>query len=245
MLDAATALSPSFSFVDFGTRRRAERDWHEEALLFTEENYGHLLGGTSNMHLARKYNLQLKGTMSHQYLQAFQQLAPNLVDFQKTALQTWADEYRGELGIALSDVIGFRAFLKDFDKYFAKLFDGCRHDSGNPFWWCEELIEHYKKLGIDPKTKHALFSDGLTFDLAIDLFRWFHTQINTGPFCIGTNFTNDCGFIAPQIVIKMVECCGRPVAKMADSAGKDMCEDDEFARWLRRVIDDKIGLRRR
>jgi nicotinate phosphoribosyltransferase len=239
MLDSAIHSGQPFSFSDFGTRRRADGEWHEEAVAYARDKYGRLLAGTSNMGFAMKYGLRLIGTMSHQYLQAFQQLGPRLFDFQKVALQTWADEYRGNLGIALSDVIGFRAFMKDFDKYFAKLFDGCRHDSGDPVWWCENLIEHYKRLRIDPKTKHAVFSDGLTFEIAIDLFRRFHTQINTG-FGIGTYFTNDCGFLAPQIVIKLVECLGRPVAKVPDSVGKGMCEDPEFEHWLRRVIEDKI-----
>lgn len=240
MLDNAIHKDQAFSFADFGTRRRADAEWHEEALIYTKERYSRFLVGTSNVHYARTLGLKPIGTMAHEWLQAHQQLGPRLFDFQKVALQTWADEYRGELGIALSDVVGFRAFLKDFDRYFALLFDGCRHDSGDPIWWCENLINHYKKLRIDPRTKSAVFSDGLSFEVAIDLYRRFCNQINIS-YGIGTYFTNDCGFIAPQIVIKMVKCHGRPVSKISDSAGKGMCEDDEFDHWLRRVIEDKIN----
>jgi nicotinate phosphoribosyltransferase len=240
MLEAAIHPGQPFSFADFGTRRRADVDWHEESLLYTKENHPRFLAGTSNTYFAMKHNLKVIGTMAHQWLQAFQQLGPRLFDFQKTALQTWSEEYRGELGIALSDVVGFRAFMKDFDRYFGLLFDGCRHDSGDPVWWAENLIEHYKRIRIDPKTKMAVFSDGLTFEIAIDLFRRFHTQIKTG-FGIGTYFTNDCGFLAPQIVIKLVECMGRPVAKIPDSAGKNMCEDEEFSHWLQHVIEEKTN----
>ena len=239
MLDTGLHKDEAFSFADFGTRRRADVEWHEEVLVYTKENYGRFLAGTSNVYLAMKHGLKLIGTMAHEYLQAYQQLGPRLYDFQKTALQKWADEYRGDLGIALSDVVGFRAFMKDFDKYFAKLFDGCRHDSGDPVWWCENLIDHYKKLNIDPKTKHAVFSDGLTFEIAMDLFHRFNTKIKVG-FGIGTYLTNDCGFVAPQVVMKMVECNGQPVAKIPDSAGKGMCEDPEFKGYLSKVIQDKI-----
>ena len=90
--------------------------------------------------------------MAHEYIQAMQALV-RLKDSQKYAFQCWADEYRGDLGIALSDTLGVDVFLNDFDLYFAKLFDGARHDSGNPMDWCAKLINHYKNLGIDPKTK--------------------------------------------------------------------------------------------
>jgi nicotinate phosphoribosyltransferase len=190
--------------------------------------------------MAKELGLKVIGTMAHEYLQAHQQLGPRLVDSQKAALQAWANEYRGELGIALSDVLGFRAFLKDFDRYFALLFDGCRHDSGDPIWWGEELIAHYNKLRIDPKTKSAVFSDGLTFETAVDIFRRFHSRINTG-FGIGTYLTNDIGLVAPQIVIKMTYCNGKPVAKVSDSPGKGMCEDAGFLTYLHQVVEEKVN----
>ena len=228
-----------FLFADFGTRRRASVEWHDEITKFVLNNYPQYFAGTSNVYLAKKYNIKSIGTMAHEWFQAHQQLGCRLVDSQTNALQTWANEYRGELGIALSDTITFDAFLVDFDRYFALLFDGCRHDSGNPIDWCKKLIAHYKKLRIDPKTKTAVFSDGLTFESALELYNLFNGNIKTS-FGIGTYFTNDVGFIAPQIVIKMVECNGEPVAKISDSIGKGMCEDKEYLTEIKRMIKRKI-----
>ena len=238
MLEAGLHRDMQFGFADFGTRRRASYEHHEATLLHTINEVGSRLIGTSNVYLAMKHGLKVIGTMAHEWLQMHQQLGVRLVDSQSDALQTWSNEYRGELGIALSDCLGFDMFLKDFDRYFALLFDGCRHDSGDPVWWCEKLIAHYKSLRIDPKTKTAVFSDGLNFELAIELFKRFNTEINVS-FGIGTYFTNDCGFTAPQIVMKVVECNGKPVAKISDSVGKGMCEDDEFLGYLRKVVKER------
>ena len=178
--------------------------------------------------------------MAHEFVQAHQQLGPRLIDSQKVALQSWADEYRGELGIALSDTMGFDKFLKDFDRFFSLLFDGCRQDSGNPVQWADKLIAHYKGMRIDPRSKTAIFSDGLTFKTAVDLFNRFHRQISTS-FGIGTYLTNDCGFIAPQIVIKMVECNWKPVAKVSASEDTGMCEVTEFLKYLHKVIREDLA----
>jgi len=172
--------------------------------------------------------------MSHEWLQGHQQLGSRFADSQKAALESWAHEYRGDLGIAVSDIFGFKAFLKDFDLYFAKLFDGCRHDSGDSVSWCVKLIEHYDKQGIDPLTKSAVFTDSLNFEKSVELHQTFYEMINMS-FGIGTFLTNDMGFEPPDIVIKMIECNGQPVAKICDSDGKGMCEDPEFVAYLKKV----------
>ena len=92
-----------------------------------------IVRGTSNVYLAKKLGITPIGTMAHEFLQAFQALDVQLRNFQKAALESWVHEYRGDLGIALTDVVGMDAFLRDFDLYFAKLFDGLRHDSGDPY----------------------------------------------------------------------------------------------------------------
>ena len=240
MLNDSLYKGQTFSFADFGTRRRANIEWHDEVIKFILDNYPQYLAGTSNVYLAMKYGIKPIGTMAHEWFQAHQQLGGRLVDSQSNALQAWANEYRGELGIALSDTITFDAFLADFDRYFALLFDGCRHDSGNPVDWCKKLIAHYKKLRIDPKTKTAVFSDGLTFESAIELYNLFIAIIKIS-FGIGTYLTNDVGFIAPQVVIKMVECNGEPVAKVPDSVGKGMCENDDYLIEIKRMIERKIA----
>lgn len=228
-----------FKFADFGTRRRFSFEWQRYVLNELKNALPDNLVGTSNVFLAKELNIKAIGTMAHEWLQAHQQLGVRLVDSQKKALDTWVKEYRGDLGIALTDVGGFDWFLSDFDKFFAKLFDGCRHDSGDPFIWCKKLIQHYERLGIPPIWKTAVFSDGLNFKTALELYHEFHKRINIS-FGIGTNLTNDLGTEAPSIVMKLVECNNRPVAKISDSLGKGMCEDEEFLSYFKKVIHEAI-----
>jgi len=228
-----------FNFADFGTRRRFSHEWQREVVeTMANELPRNIFTGTSNVLFAMETGIKPIGTMAHEYLQAGQGLGPRLVHSQKFMLEKWVQEYRGDLGIALSDVVGFDAFLRDFDKYFAKLYDGCRHDSGDPIEWCERLIAHYESLGIDPMTKTAVFSDGLNFTNAFDIANRFRGRIKTS-FGIGTNLTNDVGITPLQIVMKMVECNGSPVAKISDSKGKGMCEDDEYLKYLKKVFKIK------
>jgi len=234
-----TGYAPRFKFADFGTRRRFGKEWHKAVVGQCKHEIPDNFIGTSNVALAKEYNLKPIGTMSHQWIMAGQGLDHvKLANSQKHMLDVWAREYRGDLGIALSDTVGFDAFLRDFDLYFAKLYDGCRHDSGDPFQWCEKLIAHYKKLKINPMTKSAVFSDGLTFPLALELCEKFYGKINTS-FGIGTNLTNDCGLDPLQIVIKVVRVNGQPVAKISDSKGKGMCLDMDFLKYLASVYKIK------
>ncbi len=240
LLNKAIVANQRFNFADFGTRRRASYLWQEEVLKYLNGNCAGSLVGTSNIHFAMKLGIKPIGTMAHEFFQAHQQLGPRLVDSQKVALQCWADEYRGDLGIALSDTMGFDKFLIDFDRFFSLLFNGCRQDSGDPILWTEKLIAHYKEMRIDPRTKSAIYSDGLTLESAVDIFARFNDQIQIS-FGIGTHLTNDCGFIAPQVVIKMVQCNRKPVAKISDSKDKGMCEDPEFLDYLNYVIREDVN----
>lgn len=214
----------SFKFSDFGTRRRFSATWQREVVKTLAKKHPEQFTGTSNVLLAKELGLTPIGTMAHEYLQAFQALGSSLRDFQKNAFDVWTKEYRGDLGIALSDIVGVDAFLRDFDLYFCKLFDGVRHDSGDPFEWGEKIIDHYKKNRVDPKTKTLVFSDGLDMALATRLHEQFATR-SQPVFGIGTNLTNDLGLKALNVVIKMVRCNDQPVAKISDSPGKAMCED--------------------
>ena len=220
--------------IDFGTRRRYRADWHRTVVATLKDRLGPQLLGTSNIALARELGLKPYGTMAHEFLQACQALVA-LPYFQRFAFDTWMQEYRGDLGIALSDVVGMDAFLRDFDKLFCKAYDGCRHDSGDPCEWGEKLIRHYKDMGIDPTTKSAVFSDSLDVEKAITLAKRFHGRLRSS-FGIGTFLTNDMGFAPLSIVIKMVRCNGRPVAKLSDSPGKAMCHDDVYLAYLREIF---------
>jgi len=222
--------------ADYGTRRRFSRVWHEEVLLTAAKGLGDHLAGTSNVLFAMKHGLTPLGTMAHEYMQACQALGPRLRDSQAFAFEMWAREYRGDLGIALSDTYGFDAFLRDFDMYFCKLFDGARHDSGDPFDWGERLIAHYDANRVDPKGKTLVFSDSLTFPLMVELYQRFRDRARLS-FGIGTNLTNDLGYQPLQIVIKMVRCNGQPVAKLSDAPEKTMCDDPAYLNYLRQVFE--------
>ena len=150
---------------------------------------------------------------------------------QKVAFNTWVQEFRGCLGDALTDVIGMDSFCEVLDLFFAKQFDGFRHDSGDPAIWCNKLLARLTELGIDPRTKRAIWSDGLKFEKMLELYRQFHGKIQTS-FGIGTNLTNDLGYTPLNIVMKLIELNGRPVAKLSDSVGKTMCENDDYVLWL-------------
>ena len=226
--------------ADYGTRRRFGKAWHEEVLrtLMTRLGTGSAgqFAGTSNVLFAMKLGLIPLGTMAHEYLQACQALGPRLRDSQVFGFEMWAKEYRGDLGIALSDVYGMSAFLRDFDMYFCKLFDGARHDSGDPFEWGERMLAHFAKNRVDPKTKTLIFSDGLTVPRTIELYRQFKGRCQLA-FGIGTNLTNDLGYEALQIVIKMIRCNGQPVAKLSDTPSKNMCDDEKYLAYLRQVFE--------
>ena len=226
--------------ADYGTRRRFSRAWHEEVLRVLCARLGTgthgQFAGTSNVLYAMKLGLTPLGTMAHEYLQACQALGPRLRDSQVFGFEVWAKEYRGDLGIALSDVYGMSAFLRDFDLYFCKLFDGARHDSGDPFAWGERLLQHYRDNRVDPLTKTLIFSDALTVPRTIELFRRFHGRCQLA-FGIGTNLTNDLGYEPLQVVIKMTRCNGQPVAKLSDTPGKGMCDDEKYLAYLRQVFD--------
>lgn len=224
-----------FRYADFGGRRRASREWHDYTVKRQAEALGNRFNGTSNMWLAMKYNLTPIGTMAHEYLQAFQALGPRLVDSQKAALEAWVKEFRGDLGIALTDVVGMDAFLRDMDLYFAKLFDGFRHDSGCPYEWTRKLVARLKELKIDPRTKTAVYSDSLTMEKAAALYLSVKDSI-IPVFGIGTHLTNDCGPSPLNLVMKMVACNGQPVAKVSDSKGKGMCDNPEYLNYLMHVF---------
>ncbi|HLU20751.1 MAG TPA: nicotinate phosphoribosyltransferase [Pusillimonas sp.] len=224
-----------FRVAEYGTRRRFSKVWHDEVVATMKRQMGVHFAGTSNVALAMKHNVTPLGTMGHEYLQACQALGPRLRDSQVFALEVWAKEYRGDLGIALSDVYGMDAFLRDFDMYFCKLFDGARHDSGDPFVWGERLLAHYAANRTDPRTKTLVFSDALTFPRAIELARRFAGRCKVS-FGIGTNLTNDLGHEPLQIVMKMVRCNGQPVAKVSDAPEKTMCDDPAYLAYLRQVF---------
>lgn len=239
------AKKEGFRFIDFGTRRRYSRAWHEHVVkTLAAALPPEIFAGTSNLYLAKKYNLTPQGTMAHEWLQAGQGLGHcQLINSQKFMLEKWAEEYRGDLGIALTDTIGMDAFLRDFDMYLAKLYDGGRQDSGDPYAWGEKFIAHLKSLNIDPLTKIGVWSNDLTFGIdpgihrdrnMVEINRHFNGRIKR-TFGVGTNLTNDVGVRPLSIVIKLVRMNGNPVAKISDDPVKAVCEDELFLKYLKDI----------
>ncbi|QFH70824.1 nicotinate phosphoribosyltransferase [Atlantibacter subterraneus] len=224
-----------FYLMDFGTRRRYSREVQQAIVERLQQESWFV--GTSNYDLARRLNLTPMGTQAHEWFQAHQQISPVLANSQRAALQAWLDEYPNQLGIALTDCITMDAFLRDFGPEFATRYQGLRHDSGDPVQWGEKAIAHYEKLHIDPLTKTLVFSDNLDLTKALDLYRHFGSRVKLG-FGIGTRLTCDIPGVQPlNIVIKLVECNGKPVAKLSDSPGKTICHDKAFVRALRKAFD--------
>lgn len=224
-----------FRWTEFGTRRRFSKQWQETVVDFFINGEGSSLymKGTSNVKIACENNIECVGTMPHEYLQAFQALSPLKV-FQQVALDEWILFWRGKCGIALTDVITTDAFLRDFDLFLSKAYDGVRHDSGDPEKWGNKMLRHYEKLGIDTRTRTLVFSDGLDFRKAIGLFDKFNNHINCS-FGIGTNVTNDLGIKPINIVMKLTALNGLPVAKISDSPGKTLCKNIEFLDALKKA----------
>lgn len=225
-----------FKLMDFGTRRRFSRDMQQTIVTTLRADFPYLIG-TSNYDLARRLDITPVGTQAHEWFQAHQQISPTLANSQRAALQMWLREYPTHLGIALTDCITMDAFLRDFDLPFAEAYQGLRHDSGDPVDWGEKAIAHYQRLNIDPMSKTLVFSDSLNLDKALALYRHFYQRVNL-VFGMGTRLTCDIPSVKPlNIVIKLVECNGKPVAKLSDSPGKTICQDQNFVCELRKAFD--------
>lgn len=232
------------NYSEFGLRRRLSAEAQEYAIeqlnkAFTD--FSSLIG-TSNVYLAKKHNLTPVGTMAHEWIMCSGQgnLRHNPSYSNWYALDAWVKEYGVLNGIALTDTITTDCFLKDFQLTYATLFSGVRHDSGDPVAWGEKMIEHYKKLGIDPRTKTLLFSDSLDFERADKLKSHFNGRVNVA-FGIGTYISNDTEVSPLNIVMKVVKCNGTDVAKLSDAPGKGMCQNPSYVEYLQRCIDWRMN----
>lgn len=230
-------------FSEFGLRRRLSAEAQELAV----QKFAHLndtmhcatkFVGTSNVYLAKKLGLTPVGTMAHEWIMCVGQgdHKHNPAYSNHYALEAWIKEYGVLNGIALTDTITTDCFLRDFDLAKATLFNGVRHDSGDPIAWGEKIIKHYKELGIDPTTKTLLFSDSLDFKKADEIWRYFRGKAKVA-FGIGTYIANDTCVEPLNIVMKTTFCNGQDVAKLSDVEGKGMCKNQEYVDYLKRAID--------
>lgn len=230
----------TFSYAEFGCRRRLSREWQEEMVRrLTSETKNCV--GTSNVYLAMKYHLTPIGTYAHEFVQMYQGIdSIPLAYTNHYAMQDWYNEYKGDNGTALTDTITTDLFLLDFDRSMVNNYTGVRHDSGDPYIWGEKIIAHYKRYGVDPKTKLLLFSDGLDFDTAQELFDYFKDKAKVS-FGIGTYCSNDTGETTLNIVIKLQYVNGRPVAKLSDTPSKAMCRDSDYLKYLKDSVAFRLN----
>lgn len=235
-LDKIKDSDKNFNFVDFGTRRRFSKAVHHRIVDTLVQQSPHFVG-TSNLYLAMQHNIPVVGTQAHEWFQAHQQLSGELASSQQLALHRWLQEYPDKLGIALTDCINMDAFLHDFNHYLSEQFSGLRHDSGDPILWGEKAIAHYQQLGIDPMSKTLVFSDSLTLEKALGIHQHFSGRIKTS-FGIGTQLTCDLPTVTTlNVVIKLVSCNGKPVAKISDEPNKSICRDTKYLAELRRAFN--------
>ena len=231
-------------FSEFGLRRRLSAEAQEMAVKALAEVElpadSHFIG-TSNVYLAKKFNLKPVGTMAHEWIMCTGQgnHKHNPAYSNWYALDAWVKEYGILNGIALTDTITTDCFLRDFQLTYATLFSGVRHDSGDPYEWGDKMIAHYNSLGINPRTKTLLFSDSLDFERATALYDYFKDKAKVA-FGIGTFISNDTDEDALNIVMKTTKCNGMDVAKISDVAGKGMCKNPDYVDYLNRCIDYRM-----
>lgn len=229
--NAALRSGVKFTISDFGVRRSIDDDWNEYMVKYMIDCCPAFVG-TSNVYLAIKCGCKAIGTFAHELYALYQGIDSIPLHLSQAAvLNDWADEFRGNLGIALSDNFGFNAFLRDFDRYLAKLYDGCRHDSGDPFVWGHMLIDHYRKNNIPSNTKCGCWSDSLDVDHSIAIATEFHKDINVafgiGGFlaCKLVRFKGDKKRDALRMIMKLIMSNGKYAVKLSDSPGKVNCPD--------------------
>ena len=189
--------------AEFGTRRRHSIHVHDIVVKALKDYGDKCFIGTSNVHLAMKYKTKPIGTHAHEWFM-FHAAKYGYKMANHMGLEHWTDVYRGDLGIALTDTYTTDVFFQQFDKKFAKLFDGVRHDSGDTLEFADKTIAHYKKMGIDPLSKTIIFSDGLDYEKVDRIVNYCRGKIGMS-FGIGTDFTNDVGVERMNIVLKMTE----------------------------------------
>lgn len=234
------------TFSEFGLRRRlsGEAQDYIVSLLKNSKLGNSVFIGTSNVYLAKKYDLVPVGTMAHEWIMCIGQgnHRHNPAYSNYYSLNSWIKEYGVLNGTALTDTITTDNFLLDFDLTHATLFSGVRHDSGDPIEWGEKMLGHYKKLDVDARNKTLLFSDSLNFDKASAINAHFKGRCKVA-FGIGTYLSNDTDSSPLNIVMKVTRCNGQDVAKISDVEGKGMCKNQDYVDYLNRSIDwrKKVG----
>lgn len=227
----------SIKFANFGMRRRYSHDVEDHVTEYLAKNANYFIG-SSTVYFAKKYQSIRKdikpiGTMAHELMMATAAfMGPKEANYY--VMRRWSEIYGGAMGVMLPDCFTTEVFLRNFSLDMAKLYDGVRHDSGDPFVFGDRIIDKYESYNIDPKTKSIVFSDALDFDRALALQKYFEKRIKVS-FGIGTNLTNDVENANPlNIVMKLKTFqvnSRQPVyrcVKLSDVSGKELGDPDEI-----------------
>lgn len=212
------AFTNGILLSDMGTRRRFDFQNHydvvkglkmaEELCIAKGECSGKFVG-TSNVWLAKEFNLTPIGTMSHQIISG-EECVSGVFECNYNVMDKWSRCYDGNVGIFLYDNFSDVMFFNNLSKRLAKTFDGLRVDSGDEKEQTEKIIAKYQSLGIDPKSKAIVYSNALTIDKAIELHKWVNGRMKDS-YGIGThlcasvfNRETQQNFPYSNIVIKLV-----------------------------------------
>lgn len=223
-------------FIEFGTRRRFGRVWQSDVTrALAEELPPTQFRGTSNTKLAFDYGFTPMGTSAHELQMVAAALADSdeeLLASTGTVLDQWFDLYGPGLSIALPDTFGSEFFFKVFGEERARKWKGTREDSADPLVAGAERIKFYRDLGIDPKTKLWLPSDGLDLQKILAIDEKYGDQINIS-YGWGTTLSNDLGLPTVSLVAKAIKANGRPCVKLSDNMAKAIGPADEVERYKR------------
>lgn len=240
---AERLLQAGCVFSDFGTRRRASFQAEDIAISALNDCYksrpwaGKFVG-TSNVYLAMKHNLLPVGTMAHEFICAIGGMyGPQMANH--IAMNAWRHTFNGALGTYLYDSFGWNIFSLNFSEDFANLFKGLRIDSGDNYKELQRIVDKYKSLNIDPRTKQVIFSNALDTDEAIRIQEYARNYCQPS-FGIGTHFTNDFKDVEPMnIVIKLVACkisdawpFFNDTCKLSEDDGKHVGKPEVIKRFM-------------
>lgn len=229
------------AYAEGGGRRPFSEEVHEESLkIYSEfrkrEGFGGLTG-TSWVPYASDLNLMAMGTMAHEYVQANAGIY-GYENANHMAMQGWVDTYGKRLGYYLPDTFTTDVALRDFNHYFANLFEGTRQDSMNPFDYVDKLINHYQRLGINSSKKSIIFSNSIrTLDEIVKINNYRQGEF-IRRFLLGGFITNNIGYDPFNMVLKLVaiRIAGGPwidLCKISDEKGKVMGKPEAVAECCR------------
>lgn len=224
------------SFIEMGTRRAFTRSWGAYVIGRLAKELKHF-GGTSNVGLAKELGVRCGRTMAHEWLQAGQVLSGNLSCSQYIMLSAWLRTFPAQVNVALTDCLGLDVFLREFNRDLTRGYGGTRQDSGKPEVYGDKMLAHYDNNGVDPKTKIACFSNRVTPELVFSMLDRYNGKFKRLDFGSGKDFAHDMGdpVVPLNIVMKLVELDGKPVAKISDDEGKGMCEDAAYVHRLKKA----------